>query len=273
MKNKLTIFVLSVLVMLMTVISTASATSTQVQSFDIEMLSPTLSCDSVNILIRAYIENVPASFYMGIVVRDGNGVHINGLWTELTGPSTLMSVTFISNILSHINNITARPITIEVYDLNNTYNGSNLPPANSMPNNMAVYNAVIAEQLMSSIVYDPGIDNADCANLPIILPTVFGDDGRINKDQAAPFVVYPVAGGLQVYTPQGNLLFTTTADEISAVACPTIGNILIKKVGNINLFRTTGCGFLMTSPSLNGEKTYYLLFASLTSTGYTSFEE
>lgn len=274
MKTKLTtLFIIIMLTLMMTIISTTSATSTQVQSFDIQMLSPTLTCDDVNILIRTYIENIPASFYLGIAVKDGNGVPINGFWTELTGPASLMSVSFISNTISRINNITARPIIVEVYDLNNTYNTGNLPPANSIPDNVTVYNAVVAEQLMTSIVYDPGLENADCAHLSVIVPTVFGDDGRINRDQAAPFVAYPVASGLQIYTPQGSLLFAMTADEIGAVECPASGNALIKKVGNISLFRTAGCGFLMTSPSINGEKTYYLLFASLTSRNYTSFEE
>jgi len=272
--KRITLLTVVVFAVMMTIIGTTSATSsTQVQSFDIEMLSPTLTCDDVNILIRTYIEYVPASFYLGIVVKDGNGVPINGFWTELTGPAALMSVTFISNNVSRINAITARPITVEVYDLNDTYDGSNLPPANSIPDNVTVYNAVVTEKLMTSIVYDPGLENANCATLPVIVPTVFGDDGRINRDQAAPFVVYPVAGGLQIYTPQGSLLFAVTADDINAIKCPASGNALIKKTGNISLFRTPDCGFLMTSPTLNDEKTYYLLFPSLTNSSYTSFEE
>lgn len=290
MKTKLSVlFIVVMLTLMMTVIGTTSATFTQVQSFDVEMMTPASDCDDVSILIRTYVENIPTTFYIGIIIKDGNDTPINGVWAELAGPTVLGSLSFVSNTISRINNITARPITIEVYDLNNTYNTMSQPPTNSLPHNMTVYNAIIAEPLMANAVYDPGVDNADCATLPNVAPipgptpdpitspsqtvSVFGNDGRINADQAAPFVAYAVAGGLQIYTPQGNLLFAVTADDISKVECPTTGDALIKKVGNISLFRTAGCGFLMTSPSINGEKTYYLQFASLTSRSYTSFEQ
>ncbi len=286
MKAKFTtVFVVIMLTLMMSIIGTTSATFTQVQSFDVEVMTPASTCDDVSILVRTYIENIPTIFYLGIIIKDGNNTPINGVWVELSGPTALGSLSFISNTISRINTISARPITIEVYDLNNTYNTLSQPPTNSLPHNMLVYNAIIAEPLMANAVYDPAQDNADCASLPNtapipVVPVVpatplieFGDDGRINPDQAAPFVAYAVAGGLQIYTPQGNLLFAVTADEIGAVKCPTSENALIKKVGNISLFRTSGCGFLMTSPSINGEKTYYLLFASLTSRNHTSFEQ
>lgn len=206
----------------------------------------------------------------GITIVDANGVAVGSYWNGWLVGSGSYAYTAAFGRTDVINSITARPLTITFYDTT-----TNLPLG---ANNQTIFDGVVNQNapIIGKYVIDPADYSAVCASLPLILPPAppsAPTDGRINADNNAPVVVFAVAGGLQVYLPQGGILFDVTAEQIADVNCPATGEALIAEKGNVKLYRTASCGFKLTAPALDTSKTYYLLFASLTSSAYTSFEQ
>lgn len=91
-------------------------------------------------------------------------------WTGFTTPGTTVPRTrdFGPTAPSgQINGITARPITVELYDL------CTAPPGGW--NTQAIYDDIASQAtagapLLESVVYDPAVDVPDCANLPQVPP-------------------------------------------------------------------------------------------------------
>jgi hypothetical protein len=131
-------------------------------------------------------------------------------------------------------------------------------------------------------VFDPAPYGV-CKFLPFLAPPEASlqpnfSDGRINNwDVAAPVVVYGQdfenGRGLAVYSPQGELLLVHP-DEIAAVPeCP-LQNTVIANGDKIGLYRLANCHYQINAPTLDGAKTYVLIFdAFFANTGYHSHEE
>lgn len=107
------------------------------------------------------------------------------------------------------------------------------------------------------------------------------DDGRINYcDAGASIAVYPVNGGFQIYQldpadGDGSLQLIITEDELNSVSNTPTNNTLIKEAGRIRLYRLTSGEFQVMAPSIQGEKTYILIFDydGGDRQPYTSYEE
>ena len=160
----------------------------------------------------------------------------------------------------------ARPFTLSVYDTD--FNSSNASEAAAYP-------------LLAEIEFDPA-DFGLCEDLPL-RPQRNGDtpsfsDGRLNRyDMAAPVVVYPhdfeTGRGLVVYSPEGALLLEVRPEALANVAeCPE-ENTLVLRSGDVALYRLTDCRYQLNAPSLDGTKTYVLIFDNLYNSAYISYEE
>jgi hypothetical protein len=135
--------------------------------------------------------------------------------------------------------------------------------------------------LLGSVEFDPA-DYGYCEDLP--LRPQEGDDnpsfsdGRLNRyDMAAPVVVYAheyeTGLGLVVYSPEGALLLEVRPEALANLAdCPE-ENTLIVASGEVALYRLTSCVYQLNAPSLDGTKTYVLIFDSFDGLGYISYEE
>ncbi len=141
-----------------------------------------------------------------------------------------------------------------------------------------------AGPLLDEFTFDPNdYVIAPCTDLPLLsLPVVEPlADGRINyRDAGAPVIVYGHDGekgrGLVLYSPQGVPLLQVTAEQIAAVAdCPDT-NTLIAKAGAIEVYRLSSCLYQVNALSLDGMKTYVLIFDQLTTQRgayYLSYEQ
>lgn len=129
---------------------------------------------------------------VAMIAYDGNGVAIAADWNGWPVGSTFTEHTPFG--AGHgINAITARPITIEVFDLEP---GPVLPLGE---NTQAIYDAIVgrAAPLAQRIVYDPAEDIPDCGTLPLI--------------QASG----PVPGcDVTIAIPAGTVGATTVADAV-----------------------------------------------------------
>jgi len=271
---KYRVFVLIAILMMLGV-SGISATSGKISNFVFSVnLNDTVCAD---VIFQINFDQTPVvdddgNGYdiFGYTVVDANGVAVGAVWDGWLvglGTHTFMRLFGETNV---INPITARPLTITFYDTT-----LDLPLG---INTQVIFDGVVNENapVIAKYVVDPADYTSACAGLPLILPPVppsAPTDGRINADNNAPVVVFAVAGGLQFYSPQGGILFDVTAEQIEAVDCPKSGEALIKQSGAVKLYRTSNCGFLMTAPSLDASKMYYLAFSSLTGGAYQSFEQ
>jgi hypothetical protein len=167
----------------------------------------------------------------------------------------------------------SRPFTLRIFDNPNVV-------STSFGDLAGAQNGTIVDTLH----YDPAAYGV-CTALPVFVPTDDSEiqppfsDGRINNwDTASPAVLfghdYETGRGLVVYSPEGALLLQARPEDIAAIEeCPT-ENTLIVSEGNIVLYRLTSCLYQLNAPSLDGTKTYVLIFNDLyENTGYTSHEE
>lgn len=235
------------------------------------------SCDdyimTMNVNYTGEVDDWNGFDLIGIAIVDGMGTEIAAHWNGRTVGSTNTDLLSFS-LSSAINPMAARPLTITIYDLT-------VKPSIINNYSQIVFDDIIGQNapVLGVFTHDPGILSSYCAALPLIVPqspvvtgSSFGLDGRINPDAAAPFVAYIVAGDLQLYYPQGGLRLTVTAADIASVNCPEAGAALIKEGNGVSVYRLADCSFQVMSASLGGEKTYTLIFESLTSRNYQSFE-
>ena len=137
--------------------------------------------------------------------------------------------------------------------------------------------------LLDTVNFDP-IDYTVCTTLPTYTPptgpTVQGAqpfaDGRINNwDMAAPVAVYghdfaSDHRGLVIYSNEGALLLQVHPDDL--INCPTTNTLIIRAKG-ISLYQLSSCEYQITTTTLDGTKTYNLIFKSFyPNTGYISYE-
>lgn len=101
------------------------------------------------------------------------------------------------------------------------------------------------------------------------------DDGRINDDNNASYVIYADGnGGLIFLTPSGETIFSVSANEIAQIPSLPSATTLIKEFNNIRLYRLTDGTFQAVGPNLHGDKTYVVRFATATANApYSSYEE
>jgi hypothetical protein len=101
------------------------------------------------------------------------------------------------------------------------------------------------------------------------------DDGRINDDNNASYVVYADGnGGLVFFTTTGDTIFSVSASEIALVPSAPSTTTLIKSSNGISVYRLTDGTFQTVGANLHGDKSYVVRFAqAAANTPYTSYEE
>lgn len=271
--NKIRLILSSLLCMLFVIIAIPSDAITLI---DVQTSTGATgsSCDdyimTMNVNYTGVVDDWNGFDLIGITIVDGMGAEIAAHWNGRTLGSTATDLLSFS-LVSAINPMTARPLTITVYDLT-------VKPSSTNDYSQTVFDEIIGQNApeLGVFTHDPGILSSYCAALPLIVPpppvtgSSFGLDGRINPDKAAPFVAYLVAEDLQLYYPQGGIRLLVTAAEIAAVDCPETGTALIKTGNGVSVYRLADCSFQVMSASLGGEKTYILLFDD---SHYQSFEQ
>ena len=140
---------------------------------------------------------------VGMIAYDGNGVSIAADWNGWSVGTTASETTPISPA-DQINAMTARPLTIEVYDI------VTFPPFGQ--NSQAIYDDILAQNapLLSTLIVDPAAVLATCTSLPYISPATplaVPHLGlvQINTTQAQP--VYESAGGGVIRNTDGSELW------------------------------------------------------------------
>ncbi len=215
---------------------------------------------------------------VGVVVTDANNVAIAVSWSGISPPSLAVVTSDFGNG-NVINNITASPLTITVYDIMTT-------PMSGV-NTQASYNQIVGQSapVLDSVTYNPNADVPSCptASASSSITAILGEDsipppafydGRINNyDSAAPIAVYPhnVNGeiGLVIYSAEGEFLLVISPEQIANA--PT-DNSLIAEGGDVSVYRLAGGSWQVNAPQYNG-KTYIIIFPELFhSGGYESFE-
>lgn len=207
-----------------------------------------------------------------IVLFDGDGLPVGYLynWVAVGFNGSVTNWSF-GNLTIDTPPVT-RPFTIRVYDV--TVATPDIVSAMSGP-------------LLDELTFDPAAIGA-CTTLPLagssgaVASTSsqpLFNDGRLNdRDAASPVVVYghdfETGRGLVIYAPVGGLLLQVSPEQISEIAdCPD-ENTLLASTPNIALYRLSSCEFQLNAPSLDGAKTYVLIFKELyPNTGYSSYEE
>jgi|GEM_PF-3993135 len=210
----------------------------------------------------------PDRDWFSIVLFDGDNQPVGFLHNWVTVGFSGTGNNWSFGNLTLINPPQSRPFTIRVYDI------SVVPPAN--------INDATNGALLDQIVFDPAEIGA-CTNLP--LRTRQSDnqppfnDGRLNNwDTASSIVVwghdFETGRGLVVYSPDSVLLLQITPEQIAEIAdCPA-ENTLIVSSNEVDFYRLSSCEFQLNAPSLDGTKTYVLIFDELyANTGYSSYEE
>jgi hypothetical protein len=157
--------------------------------------------------------------------------------------------------------------------------------------NYPVGTVAVGASVLASISDIPGTDDGaqgdfltttvgDCSIAAVAPYVAVGGriplDNRINRfDAAAPFAVYAVGEGLEIYVidseGEGELTFSVSADAIAAVGIPDTRTLIAEHNG-ITVSRDSDGQFVMTAPMANG-KTYVLFFEFVgVLTPYTSYE-
>lgn len=154
----------------------------------------------------------------------------------------------------------SRPFTMRIYD-------------NTTVVTTGSANLAGAQQgtLLDTIVFDP-IDYTVCTTLPVYTPPTGPTppqgaqpfmDGRINNwDMAAPVAVYghnfdANHRGLVIYSNEGALLLVIHPDDL--ISCPAT-NTLIASSKGVSFYQLASCEYQITAPTLDGTKTYNLIF-------------
>ena len=105
--------------------------------------------------------------YVGVIIYDANGVRLAAEWQGwFVGDSYSWISTFGAGG-GGMNNITARPVTIEMIDL------VSAPPSGY--NTDAIYTDIESQRnngapVLLTVTYDPANDEPDCSTLPYITP-------------------------------------------------------------------------------------------------------
>ena len=217
--------------------------------------------------------------YAAMVATDANGVLITVSWDGATsgGLGIASNTQGFGNGI--VNDITASPLTITVYDI---YTSP------SIASDEAAYNDIIAQSapVLGTLTYDPSSDVPSCPSPSVSssitsiedeedsipLPAFY--DGRINNyDSAAPIAVYPHAVngeiGLVIYSSEGEFLLVISPEQIANAPAD---NSLVAEGGGISVYRLAGGSWQVNAPQYNG-KTYVIIFPELFhSGGYESFE-
>lgn len=246
----------------------------QVNSMSVNCAGTTLD---INIRLTGITTNADYNFggtnydLIEVVLYDGAGTAFAYKATLLTtGFSGTVNVAY--NIFMNLPSY--RPFTIKLYDL------STFP---------ADFAEAQAGPLLDTLSFDPNtFVVTPCTDLPIYASAISSSsdepqpafrDGRLNNwDTGNPVVPfghdYETGRGLVVYSPEGNVLLEVTPEQIAAVAeCPS-ENTLIASTGTVALYRLTSCQYQLNAPSLDGTKTYVMIFNDLyENTGYSSHEE
>jgi hypothetical protein len=218
--------------------------------------------------LRWTTNDIGITDYMAMVVYDayGNAIVYTGYISLQTGQQTFGVGTGIYFVQTPV----ARPFTVTFYDT------ISLNPSLSLAETFPV---------LDSFSFDPA-DFGMCLDLPHYPPLSNSEltenpsfrDGRINNfDMAAPVVAYghdfETGRGLVVYSPEGALLLEVHPEAIVSVEdCPA-ENTLILRSGDVALYRLSSCLYQLNAPSLDGTKTYVLIFDSLYTPAYISYEE
>lgn len=97
----------------------------------------------------------------GMIAFDANGTPIASDWTAATVGGSTNRLTGFGNG-NEINAMTARPLTIQLYDITTS------PPGGF--NLQTIYDNIVAQgaPLLAEITYDPATDVSDCSSLPLI---------------------------------------------------------------------------------------------------------
>jgi hypothetical protein len=167
----------------------------------------------------------------------------------------------------------SRPFTLKIFD-NTTPIGTGLGDLAGAQHGTIV----------DTLYYDPAAYGV-CSSLPVYVPSSDTEihppfsDGRINNwDTGNPVVLfghdYETGRGLVVYSPEGAVVLEASPEQIAAITeCPA-ENTLIVSAGDVALYRLASCHYQLNAPSLDGTKTYVLIFNDLyENTGYSSHEE
>lgn len=98
-------------------------------------------------------------------------------------------------------------------------------------------------------------------------------DGRINRKDAGPVVVFPdYEGGIHVYSPEGVLLTTVSGAEFDAVGVPSDENAIIKQESGVTVVRLTTGEYQVNAYTWEGKLYTFIFDAPTTDSTYTSFE-
>jgi hypothetical protein len=120
---------------------------------------------------------------------------------------------------------------------------------------------------------------------PVVASRFEFSDGRINRfDTGNPVVLYPMdygneQTGLAVYSPDGDLLFSVSPEEIASIEeCPSVNTVIAASNGIIFSRLTINndgiCPFQINAPTADEGKFYIVIFDALSSSSnYVSFEE
>ena len=203
---------------------------------------------------------------VALIIVDANDNYVAGvsIWTDVGRSGSVSNFALIP--LSIVTRPQQSPFSIRVYDVN-TIHGD--------------YAFAQLSPLLDVFSFDP-LDFGACTSL------LYGSggsdvgpafvDGRINNwDTGSPVVVYGHDGesgrGLVIYSPEGLLLLLVSAEELARVGeCPA-ENTLIASAGAVEVYRLSSCEYQINAPSLDGTKTYVLIFNGLyENTGYSSYE-
>ncbi len=204
----------------------------------------------------------PNRDWVSLVIYDGNNnafAYIS-IWISVGYVGGATDFNFNYPILTQP---ISRPFTIKIFD-NTTQVGT------------GAQNIVGAQEgpVLDVINFDP-VAYSICQSLPLYTPPAI-NDGRINSlDMAAPIAVYghnfDGDRGLVVYSNEGVLLQTILPEDL--IDCPEENTLIIRNK-DVSVYRLSSCEYQITAPTLDGTKTYNLIFKVFyANTGYISYEE
>jgi hypothetical protein len=210
----------------------------------------------------------PDRDWFGMVLFDGENQAIayKYNWVSVGFSGSVTNWTF--GAFTIVKQPASRPFTMRFYDISVV---------------IADVNAAQNGPLLDTLIFDPASIGA-CTSLPLHRDPVSSvvapfSDGRINNwDTGNPVVLfghdYETGRGLVVYSPKGALFLEASPEQIAAIAeCPS-ENTLIVSAGDVALYRLASCEYQLNAPSLDGTKTYVIIFNELyENTGYISHEE
>jgi len=129
---------------------------------------------------------------VGMIATDAYGVPIAADWNGWAVGNTATETTPFGSG-EGINAVTARPITINVYDLTGAF-----PPYGQ--NTQAIYDDIAGRgaPLLGQLVYDPADDVPACASLPLIAPA---PAAAVPGPDLVPIPTAAVVGAFVVNTP------------------------------------------------------------------------